>query len=210
MSNRAKGPALVFPAKRMGGILQDKEGMLLREVHDRIHVHRIAPDVHRYDHLRLPCDLARHIVRIHVQGPRVHVGKHDFRPDGKWIGHGGDEGNGRNDDLVSRGEIRVSECNFKSGGSVGDEHAPAGTDGGIDQLLQLAHVRAQRQLARRVPEPGESAHGFLHVVKGRHVFRGLALHEETNDVDDVIRAVGFANGCPGNFRVPRVVPEIAH
>ena len=121
MSDGAKLAALVFTAETVRRIFKDKDAMLFRQCHDRIHVHRIATDMHGHDHLRFRRDLARHIGGIHVERSGINISEDELRARAERIRHRGDERDRRHDHLIARTDIRIAVGNLKRTRAVRDK-----------------------------------------------------------------------------------------
>ena len=211
MADRAELASLVFAAKAMRRILHHHDVVLLRQLHDRIHLHRIAADVHGDDNLRLRRDLARHVGGIHVDRTWIDIRKHELRADGKRIGHRRDERVGGHDHLVAGADARIAIAHLQRGRAVGEEqraallHAQVGVDG----LFDFAHLVAHRELAGRRRNLGELRHGGGHFRQRRVVLGPRAAHEELYQLHHVFGVVVLAYRRPRHLRVASVIPEVA-
>jgi hypothetical protein len=104
VAEAARHPALVGRPHSLGGVLDDHQAVLFRDLQDRIHVGHLTVQVDRHDRLGARGDLGLDQGRIDVEGARVVVDQHHGRA---AIGHrvaGGDVGEAGDDHLVARAD----------------------------------------------------------------------------------------------------------
>ena len=79
---RARGRATreVFRPVGLGGVLDDRETVPLRELEHGVHVDRVAVDVDGHDRSRARADPRRDLIRIQAPGLRIAVDEHGTAP----------------------------------------------------------------------------------------------------------------------------------
>src|SRR5665647_2465374 len=98
--NAAHLAALVLRAVGLAGVLQNRQTMEVGDLQNGVHVHRLAVQVHRHDHLGLRGDLLLDPGWVYVVGAGIDVHKDGYAPAvGDGLGRG-DEGVGGGDHLV--------------------------------------------------------------------------------------------------------------
>ena len=80
MTERAGKPSLVRRQKTLGAVLDDRQVVLPRQLHNGIEIGGQAEDMHGDDGPGEGAELAPYVGRIDVEGPRIAIGKHGHCP----------------------------------------------------------------------------------------------------------------------------------
>ncbi len=160
VAEAAAAAALVLGAVGLRGVLDDDQAALPRDGEDRVHVGRLAVEVHRDDRLRARRDGGLELRRVHRVGARVNVHQPRARArvaDGR---DGGDERERHGDDLVARPDAGGEQRQVQRAGAGVDGDAVAGGAVGGELLLErgdfaararTGSCRARGPARRRVP-----------------------------------------------------------
>jgi hypothetical protein len=77
VTDGAELAAVVGAAETVGGILDDRDAFLPGQLHQRLHVHRIATDMNGDDRFGARGDLPGHVHRVQVDRIALDVGEDD-------------------------------------------------------------------------------------------------------------------------------------
>ena len=200
--------SLIHGAECVCRILQHQNVVLLGKLQDGIQVHRIAADMYGNDHLGLGGDLSCHVRRIHVDGSGVYVGKDQLASDGKRICHGCHKGDRRNDDLVSRLQIGILVCDLKACGGIGHKGCGLGLEVLVTSSLRRLDLRAERQLSGRGCQRIQLLDLRPNCLQSILIFLSLSLHQEANDLHQIVYVVVLTNCRPRHLGCTGIIPEI--
>ena len=135
-----------------------------------------------HDHLGLVGDLSCHVLGVHVDGAGINVSKHQLAADRQGVCHGGNEGNGGNDDLIACLEVCVFVSDLKAGCGVRDKRAGGRAKVLVAGFLCCLYLRGKGKLAGRGCNLAELLYLLPYGGDGVIVRLTLALHEKTNDL----------------------------
>ncbi len=102
IAQRAGFHTQVVTAWIMGTILDDRDPMPPGDLADFIHLAALPKQVDRDNRLGFGRDQRFQFVWVEIQGPRVNIAKHDFRPQGRERHRGGNPGQRSGDHFVTR------------------------------------------------------------------------------------------------------------
>ena len=164
MADRARLAALVGTAKRLGVVFDDDQIVLLRQLHDRVHVTDVPVKVDRNDRLGSRGDELFDRLDADAVVVDVDVGESRDRPgldDGKA---GRDEGIAGNDHLIARSDSGRGQRYVQGGGSTIDANR---------EIAPLPLGKFQLKLLSLGPGP------VVHLAAAKdlfHRFDGLFAH----------------------------------
>src|SRR5271157_2348703 len=92
---------LVYRAVCLAGVLDDREPVIARDVHDGPHVGRVAIQVYGNDGLSILGYFLLYVLGIYVEGLRLDVGENRFCASEQYAVRGRDKGERRGDDLIA-------------------------------------------------------------------------------------------------------------
>ncbi len=166
---------IVGRADGLGGILDHLQSVPARDRHQRIHIGRLAVQMHGHQRLdpaaggtvdqsvalrhAVITDEGLHRGRRHIEGLGVDIAENRPRPGARDRSRGCKEGKGRGDDLIARADVQGHQREQQSIGA--GRYADAGRRPAVarDLLLESVHVRAQNKML-----------AGAHLVDGGHDF----------------------------------------
>ena len=116
--------------------------MCARDLQDRVHVARLAAEVHRQDRLGAGRDSCLDLRGVEVQGRGLAVHQHRPPPQVLDDRHRGREGHGAGDDLVARPDPHRLERQVQRCGAGVHRHGVLAADVGGEVPLELLDHRA--------------------------------------------------------------------
>ncbi len=104
-------------------VFDDRNIVLVRDLHDPIHVGRLAAEVDDLDGAGTVCDRFFYPVGIDVVGIGAHVNEYGHKVILQHARRAGHVGVGRNDDLIADAQAQRADAYFERSGSIGGGHA---------------------------------------------------------------------------------------
>ena len=208
MADGTELAALVLAAEGMRSILKDDDIMLLCQLHNGIHINRIAANMHRHDHLRLVGNLPGHVFRVHIKRQRVNVGKDNLTADGQRIRHRGSKGDRRHNDFIAGFETGVFARNLEASGAVGQKCTALGAEILVAHLLGLGDLFVKRQLRRRLRHLVQRVDFLLDRFQRSVIRLAAADHHELDDGHQVFCIVILTDRSPGDLGLAGVISKI--
>src|SRR5579863_1350063 len=118
ISERTNATSLVSRAVRLGAVLDDKEGILVREIHDGIHIARPPCQVHHDNGLgSLRFHFANRI-DVDILAIQVNVSEYRNGATNKHAARRGNEAPTRNNDLIARADAKGIKRQFQRDATV--------------------------------------------------------------------------------------------
>ena len=155
-------PAVDIAEDALAGILDHRQIMLVRDLHESRHVGHLPGEVDRQKRLGAFGDPRLDLADVHAEI----VGAVDKDRAGVSLGngaHGGDEGVGRRDHFVARTDPDGLERQLERVGARVHADGMTAADYRCELLLELAHRLAQREVAGR-NELAEQVEDFLDIL----------------------------------------------
>ena len=142
VAESAHPASLVRGAGRLGGVLDHRKPRRPRQLEERIHVHRVAEEMHRKDRLGAGRDALGHLGHIDVVRLRVDVREHRagaLEQDGI---RGGDAGQRCRDHFVVHADVEAEERHVQRRGAGIRRDGVTGPAQAGEGRLELPHLRA--------------------------------------------------------------------
>ena len=160
------------------------------------------------DHLGLIRDLASHVSGIHVDGAGVNVRKYQLAADCERVCHGSHEGDGGNDNLVACLQVGVLVSDLKACGCIGYEGRGVGSEILVASRLSRLNLGSERKLAGRGSQGLKLLYLLPNCLQCRIVLSALTLHQEADDLHQVVHVVVLTYCRPRHLGSTGVVAEI--
>ena len=148
IADRTDPASLVLGTDRLTGVFDHDQIVLFRNLHDRVHIGRLAEEVHRDDRLRARRDLFRDLHRIDVVGHRVDIRKYRSRPDADDRAGRRKKGERRNDDLIAGADAFDHQRDDERIGTAGDADREIAGAIRSDLFFELLDLRAENEILR--------------------------------------------------------------
>src|SRR6266851_2124676 len=153
----ARALALVDGSMRLGSVFDDAQPMLMREIHDRLHLRRVAVQMDGNDGARALAQSAIQLSPVHCVGIRLDIDKNGRRAHLRYSLDGGNKRMRDRNHLIAGSNMAGTQSQRDGIGSIRKANSIITAAIAGETLLESLILRTKKEL-----------HVIQHILDGRH------------------------------------------